>query len=72
MGEKIKTLSKAKINNQNIEIELNHPLSKGSSEQIHIQTDRYRLEFSKKDFIQYAFSILAAGKKLKKIKHIDE
>ncbi len=72
MGEKTKTLAKAFINNQDIEVELNNPLSKGKEEQVHIQTKKGRIEFNKRDFIQYAFAILSAGKKLKNMKEIDE
>ena len=72
MGEKTKTLARAFINNQEIEIELNNPLSKGKDEQIHIQTKKGRIEFNKRDFVQYAFGLLSAGKKLKAMKEINE
>ena len=72
MGEKIKILGKSVIKNQKIEVELNKPLSKGKDYQIHIQSETNRIEFNKKDFIQYAFSILTAAKHLKKIKNIND
>lgn len=70
MGEKIKTLSKGKLLNTDFDIELNHPLSVGLDEQIHIQSDKFRLEMDKKDYLQYALSILVAEKNLKMIKKI--
>ena len=70
MGEKIKTLSKGKILNNIFEIELNHPSSSGQDEQIHIQSDKFRFEMDKKDYIKYALSILVAEKNLKGIKCI--
>lgn len=68
MGEKIKTLSKGKILNNDFEIELNHPPSKGRDEQIHIQSEQFRFEIDKKDYIEYALSVLVAEKNLKKLK----
>lgn len=72
MGEKIKILGHGNINNQEIEIELNKPPSKGADQQIHIQTKKGRLEFSKKDFITYSLSVLKSAKKLKNMKEISE
>lgn len=72
MGEKIKTLGKANIKNQDIEIELNEPTSQNGEQQIHIQTKKFRLELSKNDFITYSLSVLKSAKKLKKLKAIDE
>lgn len=68
MGEKIKILSKGKILNSNFEIELNHPTTNEQDEQIHIQSDKFRLEMDKKDYIKYALSILVAAKNLKILK----
>ncbi len=70
MGEIIKTLSKGKIQNTNFEIELNHPPSKGQDQHIHIQSDKFRFEIDKKDYIKLALSVLVAEKNLKKIKNI--
>lgn len=70
MGEKIKTLSHGKISNKLIEIELNAPLQKGEDEQVHIQTDKLRIEMTKQEFIQYALSVLVAEKNLKNLKGI--
>ncbi len=70
MGEKIKTLSKGSILNVDFEVELNHPLSKGKDQQIHIQSDKFRLEMSKTDYIRYALTVLVAKKNLKKLKNI--
>ncbi len=72
MGEKIKTLSKGKILNKDFEIELNHPPRVGQDEQIHIQSDKFRFEIDKKDFIKYALNIILAEKNLKSLKDLDE
>ncbi len=68
MGEKITILEKGKLLNTDFEIELNHPPIKGQDEQIHIQSNKFRFEIDKKDYIKYALSILVAEKNLKKIK----
>ena len=68
MGEKIKTLSKGNILNTEFEIELNHPPASGQDQQIHIQSDKFRFEIDKKDYIEYALSILVAEKNLKNLK----
>ena len=70
MGEKIKTLSKGKILNNNFEIELNHPPSSGLDQQIHIQLKKFRIEMDRKDYLKYAFSILVAEKNLKILKQL--
>ena len=70
MGEKIKTLSKGKLLNTDFEIELNHPPSSGQDQQIHIQSEKFRFEMDKKDYIKYALSILVAEKSLKNLKGI--
>ena len=54
MGEKIRTLSKGKLLNTKFEIELNHPTISGQDEQIHIQSDKFRFEIDKKDYIRYS------------------
>ena len=68
MGEKIKTLSKGKLLDIDFEIELNHPPSRGQDEQIHIQSDKFRFEMDKKDYLKYALSVLVAEKNLKNLK----
>ena len=70
MGEKIKTISKGKILNNNFEIELNEPTILGQDEQIHIQSDKFRVEMDKKDFVKYSLSILLAEKNLKILKKL--
>ncbi|ACM93703.1 hypothetical protein NAMH_1664 [Nautilia profundicola AmH] len=71
MGEKIKTLSKGKILAKEFEIELNHPPRAGLDEQIHIQSEKFRFEIYKKDYLKYALSVLTAEKNLKNLKGID-
>ncbi len=70
MGEKIKILAKGKFLNTDFEVELNHPLTKGSERQIHIQSDKFRIEMDEKDYVKYALSILVAEKNLKNLKDI--
>jgi len=70
MGDKIKTLSKGKLLNQNFEIELNHPVLTGHDQLIHIQSNKFRFEMDKKDYLIYALSILLAEKNLKLLKSI--
>lgn len=70
MGEKIKDLSKGILHNRTLNIELNQSNNSDKDELIHIQSDIYRIEMKKKDYIHYALSILLAEKNLKKIKDI--
>ena len=70
MGEKIKTLSKGKLLNSDFEIELNHPPLSGQDEQIHVQSDKFRFEMDKKDYLKYALAILVAEKNLKNLKRL--
>jgi hypothetical protein len=70
MGEKIKTLSKGVLLNEEFEIELNHPPSSGQDQQIHIQSNKLRFEIDKKDYLKYALSILVAEKNLKNLKNL--
>jgi hypothetical protein len=70
MGEKIKTLSRGKLLNSDFEIELNHPPLSGQDEQIHIQSDKFRFEMDKKDYLKYALAILVAEKNLKNLKRL--
>lgn len=71
MGEIIKTLAKGKLLESNIEIELNHPPARGQDQQIHIQSDKFRYEMDKKDYLKFATSILVASKNLKQSKGIE-
>jgi hypothetical protein len=70
LGEKIKILSKGKIFGTDFEVELNHPLSKGSKQQVHFQSHRFRVELNRDDYLKYALSVLIAEKKLKSLKKI--
>ena len=72
MGEKIKKLSEGKILNSEFEIELNRPSSFSQNEQIHIQSEKFRFELDKTDFVKYALSILVAERNLKNLKNIDD
>ena len=70
MGEKLKNLSKGKIHSIEFEIELNHPTVSGRDQIIHIQSDQFRFEMNKKDFLKYALSVMVAERNLKIIKGI--
>ncbi|MCF6775584.1 hypothetical protein L3V83_03240 [Thiotrichales bacterium 19X7-9] len=70
MGEKIKTLSKGRLLNTNFEVELNHPTISGQDQQVHIQSNKFRFEMDKKDYVKYALSLLVAEKNLKHLKGI--
>jgi hypothetical protein len=70
MGEKIKILAKGKLFGSNIEIELNRPPSRGCDEQIHLQSENLRFEIDKKDYIQYALTILFAEENLRQLKKL--
>ena len=71
MGEIIKTLAKGKLLESKIEIELNHPPARGQDQQIHIQSDKFRFEMDKSDYLKFATSILVAAKNLKQSKGIE-
>jgi hypothetical protein len=71
MGEIIKRLAKGKLLDSNIEIELNHPPAAGQDQQIHIQSEKFRFEMDKKDYLKFATSILVAAKNLKHSKGIE-
>ncbi len=68
MGEKIKSLGYFKYKGTDIEFELNSPPFLGLSEQIHIQSDSFRFEMSKSDFVKLSIVVLLAAENLKKLK----
>jgi hypothetical protein len=70
MGEKIKTISQGRILDTDFEIELNQAPSKFHDQQVHIQSDKIRLEMDKAEFVAYGLSILIAEKNLKNLKGI--
>lgn len=70
MGEKINILTKGKMFGSDIEIELNRPPSPGCDEQIHLQSKTFRFEIDKKDYIQYALTILFAEENLRQLKKL--
>ena len=72
MGEKIKVLSVGKLLGADFEVELNHPLSKGGRRQVHIQSEKFRVEMDLEDYIVYALSVLSAEKKLRILKRIKQ
>ena len=70
MGEKIKTLASGKVQGSYLEIELNYPTSKGLDQSVHIQSNKFRLDINRKEYIGYAISILVARRNLKNLKKI--
>lgn len=70
MGEKIKTLGEGKIFGANFEIELNHPVVPGQEQQVHIQTEKFRFELERSEYIRFASAIILARKNLKELKKI--
>ncbi len=70
MGEKIKSLVRSKILNNNFEIELNHPLRKHGDMQIHIQSKKLRYEIRLKDYIKMAIGVSFSGEQLERMKNI--
>lgn len=68
MGEKIKDLAKYRHLNTEYLIELNEPPNKGEDYRIHIQSEKFRLDLPKKDYIKYALTVLSAAKRLKENK----
>ncbi len=71
MGEKIKSLGHFNYKGIDVELELNSPPFIGLPEQIHIQSDTFRLEMSKSDFVKLSMSVLLAAENLKKLKGMD-
>lgn len=68
MGEKIRDLSEINIGGANLLIELNHSVSKKRKYDIHIQNDKFRMEFPDKDFLQLASAVLLAKQNFENLK----
>ncbi len=68
MGEKIKDLSKINIGGADLLIELNHSVNLKHKYDIHIQNDKFRMEFRDSDFIQIASTVLLAKKNFETLK----
>ncbi|WP_456379211.1 hypothetical protein [Lutibacter sp.] len=64
MGEKLKILSKGKLKNVTIEVELNKPDKPKGLHPIHIQNDEFRFDMDEIEFVKLATGILAAKRKL--------
>jgi len=70
MGEKIKILGQINVQNATFEIELNHPPSSGKPNQIHIQSENFRMELDEQEFIRFACAVRLAKEKLRRLKQI--
>ena len=70
MGEKIKTLSIKKISGYTYEVELNYSPTNNLDKQVHIQSEKFRIELNEKTYLAYAFSLLKAERNLINIKKI--
>jgi len=68
MGEKLKVLSKGKLKNVDIEVELNKPDFEGGLHTIHIQNEEFRMDMDELEFLKLSTGILDAKKKLLKLK----
>ena len=71
MGEKIKDITKIKLHDMEVNIELNDGnAASRKSKYIHIQNDRFRLEVTDSEFLQLAMAVRVAANKLRKYKKI--
>jgi hypothetical protein len=70
MGEKIDTIAQGKILDNRVEIELNGSVTGNGDLQVHIQSDKFRFELDRSDFIKYGLTVLHAEKNLKALKGI--
>ena len=72
MGEKIKDLSKFKIRNTEVAIELNDGYAKDYSQyDIHIQSDAVQFYLSESDFMKLASSVITAKRRFDSLKNFD-
>jgi len=72
MGEKIKDLLKLKISNNDFNLELNKPTYNGGPRYIHLQSNRFRYNFTEIEFIEIVLQMNKAAKKIKTLKNIEE
>jgi hypothetical protein len=70
MGEKISTLGYIRLAGIEHEVELNHPPSDDLPRQIHIQTEKSRIEFNEDEFVLAVLAINLAAEKLRYLKKI--
>ena len=68
MGEKLKVLSKGKLKNVEIEVELNKPDFEGGLHTVHIQNEEFRIDMDEVEFLKLATGILKAKKGLLRLK----
>jgi hypothetical protein len=70
MGEKIADIGKLTLGNTKYDVELNSGLSLfDKKNQIHIQSDKFRLELSEESFKKIALAVLSANEIVKVIKN---
>jgi hypothetical protein len=71
MGQIIERLAHVKLSDgTELDFELNKPPSGRGEDVVHIQNLKFRTEFSRTDFMEYAAAFLAAADKLKRSKNI--
>ena len=70
MGEKIRTLSKGKIQGEDVEIELNFAHSIDQPRDIHIQTAKARFQLNELEYARLAISIISAKRRLLAMKKL--
>lgn len=68
MGEKIRDLSEINLGGAKLLIELNHSVNPKYKYDIHIQNEKFRMEFPDKNFLQIASAILLAEKNFETLK----
>ena len=72
MGERIKDMSKMKLGNGDLVIELNESQNDIDGFDIHIEAPMFRYSLSDCDFMGFASAVLEARKKLLHTKQIKE
>ncbi len=68
MGEKIRDLAEIRMGGADLMIELNHSVSQNYKYDIHVQNEKFRMEFTDKDFLQIASNILLAKRNFENLK----
>jgi hypothetical protein len=70
LGEKIKSLGHIVVGGLGFEVELNYPPTPGLQQQIHIQSESFRIELDEDEFVRLVCAIRLAKEKLKRLKQL--
>lgn len=68
MGQKKYNLGKLKFRDIEAELEINEGIIHGDNDHIHLQNEKYRIEFHEDEFDLFLSSIIHASTMLKKYK----